>query len=323
MHARKKGIARRLIPLVLLISFASVASLYPQFLEDEEEKAPDDIARSIKAEPSSRTPDGKCVIKVTWQINPRFTAGDYVVAKSDGMIDTVDKVRAARVIATVKGAEKNTYEDADCTPGSYYYVVLSKKSIVENRMGLFRDGNYTAVPAIISASNDEVLVTGIKADEIEKFKVRLTWIKPEKTGIFYYVYRSKDVINSKSRLSGADKLGTVADAGEFLDEGITQPGDYYYAVTARALKGKENQNLVPNGNFTTRGLPVRLSVPAPERVAVTSIDARAERGSVLVQWSFTGKGEGSMHRLFRSAKPLKTAGEVSDGEIIQKIDMSP
>lgn len=322
MHARKKGMARRLVPLVLLMSFTWAASLYPQFLEDEEEKAPDDMARSITAETPPAAPDGSCVIRVRWQLNPQFAGEEYIVAKSDSVIDTAEKVRAARVIATVKGAEQNSFDDSGCVPGSYYYVVLSKKSIVENRMGLFRDGNYTGEPAVIGARGEDLLVAGIAAAEIEKFKIRLAWVNPDMTGVYYYIYRSREAIDSVARLDAADKLGTVTDAEEFLDEGITEPGDYYYAVTARSLKGKENRSLVPGANFTTQGVAVRLSAPAPETVAITSISARAGGDGVIVGWNFTGRGEGNMHRLFRSAKLHTASGEVTDGEVLQEIDIS-
>jgi hypothetical protein len=320
MHARKMGLARRIVPLVLLISFTCVASLYPQFLEDEEEKAPEDIARGIKAESVSGARDGKCVIKISWGLNPKAAGSDFIVAKSASIIDTADKVRGAKVIITVKGAEKNSIDDADCAPGSYYYVVLSKKNIIENKMGLFRDANYTSAPVIIGAAGEEVIASGIRAVEIDKFKVRLTWKKSDKTGVFYYVYRSKQVINEQNRLTGADKLGIASDEGQFLDEGISKPGTYYYAVTARVLKGKENMTLVPNGNYTTDGVAVGLTAPA--HIAITSISARLKKDFVLVEWNFSGSGGERMYRLFRSGKPLVKADEVQDGDVINELDIS-
>ncbi|MBN1497385.1 MAG: hypothetical protein JXA07_11485 [Spirochaetes bacterium] len=326
MHARKKG-KRRIIPLVLLFSFTCVASLHPQFLEDEEETLPEDIARNISAETPARSKDGKCVIRVSWRLDPRNAGGEYVVAKSTDMIDTADKVRSARVIATVQGAEKNMVEDADCAPGRYYYVVLSKKAILENQMTLLRDSNYTAMPAIVGAPEESLVVLGIRASEIDRFKVRLTWARPDRKGVYYYIYRAQEAITGAGQLEAADKLGTVSDADEFIDEGITRPGDYYYAVTARVLSGKENRSIIPGENATIDGLAIRLSEPetrpAPAQgVELVSIDARTVRDGVLVRWRVRGSGEADRYSLFRSSMPRATSAEVPGSDILAEVDLS-
>jgi hypothetical protein len=322
------GILKRLVPFIILISLTGAASLYSQFLEDEEEKKeikieereiiPDNIALNIRAQSMPGVSGEKCTIRVSWHLNPKYLTGDYVVARSNEVIDNADKVRAARVIYTVKAASKNVVVDSDCVPGSYFYVVLSKKSIIDNKIELFQDINYTANPVLIDESGPQLMISKIKAELIENFKVRLTWQKIDKTGIFYTVYRSGQAINSESRLNEAEKLATRADIGEYVDDGISSTGTYYYAVTAKVKDGKDNPSLVPDVNFTVNGLPVDFKLA--DQIKIKSISAKIEKGGVLVSWKVSGEQGSGRFRLFRSEKLLKKMKDVSSRDVLLDVE---
>jgi hypothetical protein len=323
------GILKRLVPFIIIISLTGVASLYSQFLEDEEEEkeketiikekiiVPDNIALNIKAQ-STGAAGEKCSIRISWDLNPKYLSGDYVVARSNEVIDNPDKVRAARVIYTVKAAAKNVVVDSDCVPGAYYYVVLSKQSIIDNKIELFQDINYTVSPVVIGEAGSRLMVSKIKAELIDNTKVRLTWQQIDKTGIFYTVYRSVQPIDTETKLKEAEKVATKADAGEYLDEKISSPGTYYYAITAKVLDGKDNLSLVPDANFTVKG--VAVGVALADKIKIKSIAAKVDKGDVLVTWKVSGEEGSRRYRLFRTQRLLKKMRDVPSRDILLEVD---
>ena len=329
MRVRIMGICKRLIPFIIIISLASAANLYSQFLEDEEEQKepktivkekeiiPDNIALHIKAQ-STGTAGAKCSIRISWDLNPKYLSGDYVVARSNDVIDNADKVRAARVIYTVKAASKNVVVDSDCVPGTYYYVVLSKKSIIDNKIELFKDINYTTRPVSIGKEGPQLMVSKIKAELMENSRVRLTWQKIDKDGIFYTVYRSGQSIDTENKLKESQKLATKTDTGEYVDEKISSPGTYFYAITAKVLDGKDNLSLVPEANFTVKG--VSVGVAQAEKIKIKSIAAKVDKGDVLVTWKISGEEGSGRYRLFRTQKLYKKMRDVPTRDMLLDVD---
>ncbi len=336
MGEKKTRILMWLVPLVILISLTGGVSLYSQFLADEEEEKieekkpvkekkdiiPDNIARNIKAEFLPEASGEKCAIKITWDLNPKYS-GEYVVARSDQVTDTVEKARKARVVQTVKGSVRNAVTDPDCTPGSYYYVILSKNSITENMVELYPDSNYMTAPLVVGPNQNLPMVFNIRAVETDDLKVRLTWDRAEKSAMFYTIHRSRQVINTESRLKESERLDTQVDIGDYLDQGVATGIPYYYAVTVKALNGKENRNLVPGRNYTTAGVLVTAKKEEKKAVPVKikSIGARAENEEVLVTWDYSGAGGETYYRLFRSVMQVTTVGEVSSRDILGSVNV--
>jgi hypothetical protein len=333
MGEQKKRKLMWLVPLVLLISLTGGVSLFSQFLSDEEEQkreeekkpveekkdtAPDNIALNLKAKSVPDASGKKCTIKVTWDLNPKYP-GDYIVAKSNAIIDTVEKVKTARVVMTVKGTVNNTVIDPDCAPGSYYYVVLSKTSITDNKIELFRDSNYMSTPLVVGAAEILPMVSNIRTTETNDLKVRLTWDKADKTALFYNIYRSKQVINNEDRLKQSERLETLVDKSEYIDGGVATDVPYYYAVTVKSVKGKENTTLQPDKNYTTTGAMV--TARKVEQTRIKSISARSEKGGIMVAWKFSGPGE-AYYRLFRSVKQVKKANEIVSRDILQNVNVA-
>ena len=334
MLLKNTNVARCLSFLVIITGLAGAARLYSQYLLDDEEikkeqekkhepveekkdAIPRTIAYNIKAARISGVSDITCAIKVSFDLNPEY-AGEYVVARSSQMIDTREKVHASRVIQTINATSSNTVIDKDCTPGIYYYVAVSKKSILDNTIELYRDMNYTSIPVQIHSGEALYRVTDIKAVEIEDYKVGLTWKPVDKTGILYTAYRSRSVINSPNRLRSAEQLKVVPDAGEYVDDGITASGVYYYAVTAKVLDGREDTLLIPDENYTSVGVTINIA----GKIRIGSINARAEKDGVAVTWSYSGAQGDTNYRLFRSEKQLTNASEVSSRDIISVVDLA-
>jgi tetratricopeptide (TPR) repeat protein len=134
------------------------------------------------------------------------------------------------------------------------------------------------------------------------------------------VYRSEQSINTETRLKEAEKLTTAVDIGEYVDDKISASGTYYYAVTVKALKGKENPSLVPDANFTVNGLPINIKLANP--IKLKSISARIEKSGVLVSWKISGEQGTRSYRLFRTEKLLKKMNEVSSRDILLNVDIN-
>jgi hypothetical protein len=325
MGKKKIRILMWLAPIVILFSLTGGVSLYSQFLADEEEekkpveeKKASDIAMNIKAESIQEAEGSKCTIRVTWDLAPKIS-GEYVVATSNEVIDTAEKVHRARVVQTVKGAEKNSIIDPECTPGNHFYVVLSKASITGNTIDLQAGSNYMSSPLVVEAEEQLPIISNIRAIETPDLKVRLTWDRADKSALFYTVYRSKQVINTEERLKESEKLDTLVDSSEYIDEGIATDVPYFYAVTVKALNGRDNMTLIPDKNYTTTGAMVTTRKVEENRIK--TISARPEEGGFLVTWDFTGPGDANF-RLFRSERQHKIGSEVASKEVLLNVNIS-
>jgi hypothetical protein len=316
-----------LVPLVIMISLAGAASLYSQYLLDDEEykkeaekldkKIPDNIAYNIKATRLPDPADGKCAIQITWELKPEYV-GQFILARYNEIIDTREKAKKAQVLQTVSAGTSNTILDTDCTPGSYYYVVLSKKAVNDDEYALYRDVNLTTTPVVLYGKEALFRVAKIKAVDAGNAKVRITWEKVDKTGMLYTVYRSRSVINTPDRLREAQLVKVVPETGEYVDDGIAVSGTYFYAVTAKVQYGSEDTALVQDQNFTSQGVPVTIV----DKIAIKSITARVENGAVVIKWNYTGGQGETAYRLVRSDSRPKNTNERTGRETATDVDLT-
>ncbi len=319
----------------LVLCITGGGSLRSQYILDEEEKRPveevkprpepvvpqekipADIAFNIKAVRIPDITDLQCAIKINWDLNPGYT-GEYMVLRSGSSIDTKEKALAAKIVQTVNATTNNAIIDTDCTPGDYYYAVLSKKSFVDGKVGLYRDVNYTTIPVRVFSADAVYRVTGIRAEIVNEVKVRVSWKRIEKTGIFYTVYRSRRIIDTDTRLREADRVMVVADAGECIDDTISVSGTYYYAVTAKVLYGLEDVRLITDENYTSVGLEIGIRSP----LKLVSIDAMPEVDGIRIVWNHAGSQGNRLYTLFRSPKSRVVLEGVDAWTVLKKVDLT-
>lgn len=324
------------IAALLIIACAWSGDLYGQYILDEETKdkvneekppidkkketLPPDIAYNIRA--TQIAEEGiKCAIKVTWDLNPDYVE-EFLVFKASHEISSLAGAKTAQIIQTVKAGTNNAIIDMDCTPGNIYYAVLSRRKFHENKVELFPDVNYTTIPVNIPSSTETFDVSKLRAMVVDGYRVKLTWKRPPKSGIFYTVYRGRFVLDNKPKIKVSERIAVVADAGEFMDDNIPESGTYYYAVTAKVLFGDENMIMRPDENYTTSGITINLGErTADERLKPTSIAASPETGGVRVTWDYAGAKGDTSYSIFRSEKPLSAAIDVTKGDIIAAVDL--
>lgn len=333
MHLSSKRLSACLVPLFILISLAIIGAPDSYYLKDDQEyidktetkkeqekpesKIPENIAFNIKATRLPDPSDGKCATQITFELRPDYV-GEYVLARSDYIIDTAEQMKKAQVVQNVNAAVTNSILDTDCTPGSYYYAVVSKKSIVDNKIVLYRDYNSTTSPVVLYAKETLFRVKKIKAEDAGNMKVRVTWDRVGKTGMLYTVYRSRSVIDSAERLKESQIVKVVPETGEFIDDTIAVTGTYYYAVTAKVMYGREDTVLKRGENYTSGG----VSIAIVNRIAVKSIAARLMGGTAVISWDFTGTQGETAYRLVRSETRMKNMNERTGREKEFDVDLT-
>jgi hypothetical protein len=248
----------------------------------------------------------------------REYAGRHVVLRSDKVINSLDRVKAAKVINKVYADTNNVMIDSNCSAGTYYYAVLSENMYRRKKPELYRDVNYTSAPVNIYGSDLLFKVDGISVLEIEDNLVHIKWRKIDRSGILYSIYRSKEVLDTAVKLEKAGKIKVLADKGEYIDDGILESGTYYYAVTAQILNGRENRTLIPDENFTTVGLVIEVKGTYAPR----SMIARGDKDSVLVEWTITGTRGNRKFRLFRSPRLVTIVDELTEDNMLAEVDLS-
>ncbi|XDD45442.1 tetratricopeptide repeat protein [Leptospira sp. WS39.C2] len=226
----------------------------------EESRYPS-IAKAIHA---SLLPDKKS-IRIDWD-SPKQD-GEIIVARSNVMIDSPDKLYIADSLGRYKASGPNAtrvYFDYNLKPGTYYFAVVMVSDVRKREVKLFANQNYTIVPVTIAEENGTPVVgdnpdfpafpqdtniqsmvggvSGITAN-IEKRFVRLNWTAP--TGAIagrtvYTVYRSSSPLTSLPLMQKAEKLSELTHpTTTFLDQDLSKSQTLYYGVSVKQWGGEE------------------------------------------------------------------------------------
>lgn len=240
-----------------------------------------DVAYNIKA---FRIDGSKESIKIIWDINLK-SADEYVVGRSESVIDTPEKALSAISVYISSPKTASSFIDTGLKPGKYYYVVLSKERIAQRDIILIKDVNYTSNPVVIEFQKEKNLnryISKIFARKISDNGIVVSWKKTPFDGISYTLYRSSSIIDSKDKLKIADKVTSIQDNEQFIDDTIYLPGTYYYAVTAKDKTGAEDVELNNAQNYTTQGVDIEGYSYEP---IARNIRAKFIEGDVIVQWA--------------------------------------
>jgi hypothetical protein len=318
----------------LLFLFLSTG-LNAQFMTIDREKEPEKkeepappkksgeesrLARGIRAQ---RVEGLSNAVMITWERDPGFR-DDFIVAASDNVINSMERALKARTVRIVPHAEKNVVLDLNLKPGMYFYAVIDSGSLKMQAVELMEDVNFTSKPVIIAAGQEEVgtiAVTGIQARVIGDSISIVQWEKIDGKGNIYNVYRSLGVIDSPERLRRAERIASVTDQSQYVDQGLAA-GTYYYAVTFRLPEREEDLRLAMGENFTTDGLFLKGEKKESDRYRVHAMKAQMKDGNAVLSWEHAGKTGDRYFKLFRSQKPVADSGEVKPDDFIDDVDIT-
>lgn len=279
--------------------------------KDKEKELPEYIARGVKA---VSIPGIKGAIRITWRVHPNANY-DFLIGRSTEVPNTGEKALRAISIKVVPAGSDPVIIDSNLVAGNYYYVVLTKDSVMDRSVELYADVNYTASPVVIEKDivvgpvrNLPEQATLIHAREINRTQVILTWKGADMKGVIYTVYKGGSPLDTPEKLKAAEKISTIVDGREvYVDKNISRTGTYYYAVTTRDVSGNEDLQLIPDQSYTSTGIYISFK----RQLTVNGLTARVmEDNSIKLGWN-AGINQGTLEYLiYRHNKPI------TDNEIL-------
>ena len=229
------------IMLFWISFFALTVSIFPQeakITETEKEvtekkKVDKDVVSDLTATLSADS----ISIELKW--TPPSDEGDVIIARSNQVIDTMEKLGVSDSLGKYKSDKVNFFNhfnDTNLRPGEYYYAIVLVSQIKKKRVKLFPGVNYTITPAVVPVQIHtpkvvpQIAEVKHEADSISNLKirtvensVRLSWTPPigAEDSIKYTIYRSPDPMSNVGLMEKATKIGEVIHPETtFLDTGL-------------------------------------------------------------------------------------------------------
>ncbi|HMW05835.1 MAG TPA: hypothetical protein PK079_12505 [Leptospiraceae bacterium] len=300
--------------LFLIIVFLFINPLSPQ-TEDTSSQDKKKVERDIVSDLTATLSPDSISIELKW--TPPQEEGDVVIARSNSVIDTVEKLGISDSLGKYKSDKVNvfnSYKDINLRAGEYYYAIVLVSQVKKKRVKLYPGINYTVNPVIVPARPENPIPVSAIAevkheiDSISNLKVRkidntvrLTWTPPidaDKNSIKYTVYRSPDPMSNEGLMEKATKLGeTTHPETTFLDTTIDSTQTVYYGVTV-TIGEKESIPLTEDKSFKKfyyikTDEPVKIveekkdpiQVPANKKpLSITKLSAKLRKDGILFTW---------------------------------------
>ncbi|GEM_PF-5372077 len=264
---------------------------------------------------------------------------DYIIARSNEPINSMQKFLEARSIAVVPRSVQ-IYSDSPAEPGNYYYAVISKESIKRKNAKFILNMNYTgnSVSVGVTQSIEETStfpdqVTLLFAQAIKDGSVRLSWRGIEDKTVSYVVYRGTEApLSNSSLIARSTMLTVITDGAEFYeDKSIPSPGNYYYAVATRSVSGAEDQNLKEGQSYllnpvhiSSREVPITRSIRAYLKRVVPASGERKAAADIAVEWRDVNDpmAAGFRYHIYRSNSPIVNKENLANLQRIGEVEAS-
>lgn len=271
------------------------------------------ICRSINVE-LLRDPDNTKV-KISWI--PPNNKDDLILARSFQPISTNEQFLQAGTAAVLPSGT-SFYIEEKLPPGKYYYAVATRLQIKRGEVKLYANENYTVFPLNFlpkeenSVGNPPPRVSGLQAQLLDNKRVWLRWKNIANEDVIYVVYRSSKPLASARAVASSEIISLIANNKDFfIDNTLSESGNYYYAVTSRNRSGEENRNLVADESFTTE--PIVFgdnSVPIVNQLtAVVNNTQQVEVHWVEPSFPNRRKRQSLQYILLRSLAPINFTKE--------------
>ncbi|MDF3822027.1 tetratricopeptide repeat protein [Leptospira sp. 96542] len=214
-----------------------------------------------KALRAALLPDKKS-IRLDW--DPPKGEGELILARSNSIIDSPDKLYIADSLGRYKSNNTRSYFDYNLKPGTYYYAAVLVSDVRKREVKLFANQNYTVIPVVVDDENStpslttnpdfpafpadtnlQTMVGGVSnlSANIENKYVRLNWSAPAFASAgrtIYTVYRSSSPLTSLPLIQKATKLAELTHPSlTFLDQDLDKSQTLYYGVSVKQVGGEE------------------------------------------------------------------------------------
>ncbi len=254
--------------LAILLFFSGPVKVIARQVEDAY------LAENIKTEITGEK-TGHILIKWTM---PAGYKGEFVLGRLETPIETTADILMCRLMGIFNPAQAGTYTDTTALPGhSYYYVVLTKRSLSHDIITLKKGGNVTAYAATVSVPAETVKSIRVSAGRRD---IDLEW-KKNQNAHTYGIYRSTSPISRIEELKASTRIGTTEE-NAFSDKNVSRYRTYFYAVTIIDKSGKEYYRPVMDENYTSNGTFIKSgSSSTPLNISAY----RNENRSVIIKWT--------------------------------------
>ncbi|GBF49773.1 hypothetical protein LPTSP4_12920 [Leptospira ryugenii] len=225
----------------------------------DEKKFPS-VAKLLRA---TQLADKRSII-LNW--DPPKDEGEVIIARSNSMIDTAEKLFIADSLGRYKSGGPNgakSFYDYNLKPGTYYYAVALVSDIRKREVKLFANQNYTITPIVIEETETNPSISNtpdfdplplpsgfirdIQAISENNF-IRISWNPPARATAgrtIYTIYRSNSPLTTLPLMQKATKLAEVGHpTNSFLDQSLEKSQTVYYGVSVKEGKGEETLPLV-------------------------------------------------------------------------------
>ncbi len=236
--------------------------------------------RGIRA---SLLPDGRSIY-LLWE--PSGTEGEVIVARSNSVIDTPEKLYIADSMGRFPSQSRNTvsnYYDYNLKPGTYYYAVVPVRDVRERKVRLIAGENYTIEPVQVQRAQELPETQKLEPDpsqassksvgaitaRAEGNNIRINWVPPWNAipgKTIYSVYRSSSPLSTMEEMREADKLAEIPHPiNTYLDQNIEKSQTLYYGVSVKD-ESKEEQLPLEKGKSFVRVFFIRTKEGKTEAI---------------------------------------------------------
>lgn len=179
-------------------------------------------------------------VQLEW--TPPEDPGDVIIARSDSIIDTQEKLFVADSLgiypSNPQGKMVKDYRDINLKPGTYFYAVAMVTAVRKKSVDLVPDQNFTVIPVQISENG--VIKTPIhkmvKSIDVKKIGnyTRIHWDPPDDPNVSSYtynIYKSKQKLDSINHLRNAEKLMELDHPENSYVDKVENSEDVFYGVS--------------------------------------------------------------------------------------------
>ncbi|MBP7901724.1 MAG: tetratricopeptide repeat protein [Spirochaetes bacterium] len=257
--------------------------------------------------------EGKNIL-LTW-VPLNFGGVKYTVYRSNELLNTPEKVRAAEKVAELN--DRDRFIDRNAVSGTFFYAVTTDDYSGNEDFSLIPDESFTTKGIKVLDNDDVGIVSSIKANVEERGYVKLSWLNIQNFAGSYEIYRSLQPVLSSDKLDSAEHIASLPSYEKTFYDKRSGAGSFYYAVLSKDKSGRLTKEFYAEYNCTVE--PVIVPV-AEDPVHVLVIKSEAKGTDVNITWKYSGT-DYKDYLLFRSEVPITKKSDLLNASLVDSFDL--
>lgn len=206
-----------------------------------------------------------------------------------------------------------------------FTLLISPASSLETDEGYLLEGRQTDYSRY-SNSVYTPQVEKLRGTVVDGSKVFLFWEKIPHTNVTYTILRNTRPLDTYSSIKSATVVARVTDENRILDTTIERNGSYYYAITTKKKKMREDLQLKRDKSFLDRPFIIGSSDSAPSQrhrpgktqQTVRNLEIHENDSSLTLQWDSPGDFTGHTI-IYASDHPFTGSESVRQSRVIARL----